>query len=151
MSSTSSKSYNMADENPSTSSEANSALPTTQDILNAKPKEALQMAVELYNNGIAPEYHLNWQNIQGIFDTKKDFWPSKEDRARYKQRKADAELVKNKVKLFQSYRLSASHTAAQLLRDLDFLGVIRCRFRGKWVRKEPLEHNGRSETLPSWG
>jgi hypothetical protein len=137
-------------ENPSTPSEANSELPKTKDFLNAKPKEALQMAVELYNSGLAPEYHLNWQIIKGIFDTK-DFWPSKEDKARYKQRKADAELVKNKVKLFQSYRLSASETAGLLLRDLDFLGVIRCRFREKWVRAEPLEYNGRSEALPSWG
>jgi hypothetical protein len=46
-------------ETPSTSLEANLELPTTQDILNAKPKAALQMAVKLYNNDLAPEYHLN--------------------------------------------------------------------------------------------
>jgi hypothetical protein len=99
------------------------------------PKMPYKMVVETYNDIVKPDYHLNWENIKGIFDTTEknpqDF-SEKENRKRSMQRKKDKDYIKHYVKLAKGLR---DHTMLELvdfvLCELDNRGIIKCPYRGK--------------------
>jgi hypothetical protein len=145
-------------ENPSTPSEVNAKpLPTPLDFMNAsKPEDALQIVVEIYNDIVKPDYHLNWENIKGIFDAieknPQDF-SDKENKKRSRQRKKDKDYVKHYVKLAKDLE---DHTMLELvdflLCELDNRGIIKCLYRGKpWTGFQEDFPEDTRRAFPAYG
>jgi hypothetical protein len=134
-------------ETPSTSSAEKSAR------LPKNPKDALRVTVELYNEGLPPEKQLNWENIKGIFDTRKtgfladikSVFTNKEKEERYAQIERDANCVRYYVETVQA--CPALDAANMLLQVLDFQGVIRAPSREKWGLREIVDHK---RAFPPW-
>jgi hypothetical protein len=115
------------------------------------------MTVESYNEGLPAEKQLNWENIKGIFETRKtgflavdvvkSVFTSKEKEERYAQIERDADCVRYWVETVQA--LPALDAAQMLLQVLDFRGVIRAPSREKWDLKETVDDN-KKRAFPPW-
>jgi hypothetical protein len=145
-------SSNMTDRS-SASSDTSSLLPTIETFLNADPKEALRMVIEIYNDGIEPDEQLSWENIKGIFGATDDqACESEVAKAIQKQRKFDKTLVEMNVATAKRTKLlSVPQRAGVVMLGLDYARVINCPYRGKMDLAEKFcESDERSKELKPW-